>query len=482
MGIVHPVVDLPADPALLGALREIVGPGHVLTGGDCAAYARDWTGCYQGQPLAVVRPADTAETAAVMRLVSQTATPVVPMAGNTGLMGGAHAPGRLIVSVERMHAIREIRADARIAIVEAGVVLAQLREAADAQGLVFPLTFGAQGSCRIGGVLGTNAGGSNVLRYGNARALCLGIEVVLPSGDVLDLMSALLKDNSGYDLRDLFIGAEGTLGIVTAAVLKLATKPRAYATAMVALPALSDALALLNTLQDATAGAVEAFEWMPASYIAAHLAHDPAARAPFAARHDINVMVEIGATAPRDATPDAEGAIPVASHLEEVLAGMIADGRVLDAVVARTEAQRREMWARRELAGELTMHRHPMIATDVAVPLDRVAAFMDRALAALQALDPAADTLPVSHLGDGNVHLTIYPSRADPALADAITERIEAVVQDLGGSFSAEHGVGLGKLASMARRKDPVALKVMRQIKAALDPQGIMNPGKVLPD
>ncbi len=471
-----------ASPELIAALAGIVGDRHVLTGSDCAAHARDWTGAYVAAPLAVVRPADTAQVAAVMALAARTGTPVVPMAGNTGLMGGAHAPGRLIVSVERMTAIREIRADARIAVAEAGVILSQLRAAADAEGLVFPLTFGAQGSCRIGGVLGTNAGGSNVVRYGNTRALCLGIEVVLPSGEVLDLMSELLKDNSGYDLRDLFIGAEGTLGIVTAAVLKLSPKPLAYATAMVALPTLDDALRLLNVLQQATAGAVEAFEWMPASYIDAHLAHDPAARAPFDARHEVNVMVEVGATAARDATPDADGAVPVARLLEDILGEMIEAGTVLDAVVARTEGQRREMWARRELAGELTLGRKPAMLTDIAVPLDRMSAFMDRANAAIHAVDPQADTLPVAHLGDGNVHLTVYPSRDDPALSDAIMERLEDVVLEMRGSFSAEHGIGLGKRRSMARRKDPVALDVMRRIKAALDPQGIMNPGKVLPD
>lgn len=463
-------------------LRGIVGADHVLTGKDCAGYDRDWTGKYHGQPLAVVRPGSTDEVARVMRLAHRTGTSVVPIAGNTGLMGGAIAPGQISLSVERLNRVREVRPGARLAVVEAGVILSQLHEAAEAADLVFPLTFGARGSARIGGVLGTNAGGSNVLRHGNTRQLCLGLEVVLPSGEVLDLMGELMKDNSGYDLRDLFIGAEGTLGIVTAAVVRLAPKPRAYATAMVAVPGLGDALALLNDLQEATGGAVEAFEYMPDHYIEAHLAHDPAARAPFDVNHAHNIMVEVGATAPRDAAPDAEGALPIVGYLEDVLGAMIEDGRVLDAVVARSEAQRREIWERREVAGELSIAHGPGIITDVSVPLDKVETFLDRAYAAVDAADPQAKRLVVSHLGDGNVHLTIWLTDPSEAASEAMLERIEDIVSDLRGSFSAEHGIGLGKRGSMARRKDRAALDVMRRIKAALDPDGIMNPGKVLPE
>ncbi|PZX19625.1 FAD/FMN-containing dehydrogenase [Palleronia aestuarii] len=462
-------------------LRDAIGAKYVLTGDDMAGYDSDWTGKYRFRPLAVARPASTAEVAAVMRAASEAGVGVVPMAGNTGLMGGTHAEGKLALSLERMNAIRAIRPGARIAIVEAGVVLSQLHEAAEAEGLVFPLTFGAKGSARIGGVLGTNAGGSNVLRYGNTRALCLGIEVVLPSGEVLDTMSELLKDNSGYDLRDLFIGSEGTLGVVTAAVLRLHPKPAAYATGMVAVPDLAGGLDLLNRLQRATGGAVEAFEYMPGHYIDAHLAHDKSARPPFEERHEHNIMVEVGATAPRDATPDEAGEVPIVAHLEGVLGEMIEAGRVLDAVVARSEAQRREIWARREAAAELTFAAGPAIIADVSVPLDRVSDFLDRGYAEVSARDPGARFFVVSHLGDGNVHFTVNPSQDTDKLYDAVMEIVEDIVADLGGSFSAEHGIGLGKRASMARRKDKVALGVMRAIKDALDPQGIMNPGKVLP-
>ena len=466
---------------ILDALRDICGPAHVLTGADAAPWAQDWTGSFKGEPLAVVRPASTAEISAVMALAHKTQTPVVPVSGNTGLSGGTHALGQVVLSIDRLRTIREVRPAARTAIVEAGVILSQVHDAVDAHGLVFPVTFGARASALIGGILSTNAGGSNVLRFGNTREQVLGIEVVLPTGEILNLMSELRKDNSGFDLRDLFIGAEGQLGIITAAVLKLQPKPLAYSTAMVALPSLGDALTLLNKLQAVTGGAVEAFEYMPAAYIDAHLVLRPDARAPFDDRYDVNVMVEVGATAQRDAALDDTGAVPIVTLLEETLGEMIESGAVLDAVVARNEAQRREMWSRREDAGPMSVLHHPMMLLDVALPLDRVETFLTQSDAAYHSVDPEGRSVVVSHLGDGNVHITLWPTEAGYAQYDTIVERIEDVVAGLGGSFSAEHGIGLTKRNTMARRKDPVALDVMRQIKAALDPSGIMNPGKVLP-
>jgi len=462
-------------------IGAVVGPGNVLTGAATAAWSVDWTGKYEAVPRAVVRPANTAEVAQIMRIAYETETPVVPVSGNTGLVGGSYAKGALVLSLDRMNAIREIRPADRVAIVDAGVILSNLHAAAAEHDLIFPLTFGARGSAMIGGVLSTNAGGSNVLRYGNTRDLCLGIEVVLADGRVMDLMSALHKDNSGLNLRHLMIGAEGTLGIITAAVLKLKPRPRAYATAMVALPSLPDALTLLNRMQDETGGAVEAFEYMPRSYIDAHLSRIPGARPPFAQSHDVNILIEVGATAPRDATVLSDGSTPVVTQLEETLAAMLNDGTLLDAVVARTEEQRREMWERRESAAEITLWRTPFVDTDIAVPLNKVADFLSLAAARMRELDPGADDFCVSHLGDGNVHYTVYPSRDDPELHDAMREAVETVVQSLGGSFSAEHGIGLSKLGSMRRRKDPVALDVMRSVKTALDPRNILNPGKVLP-
>lgn len=465
----------------LTPLINILGPSNVLTGTDCAPYAEDWVGLYHGQPRAVLRPSDTEQVAAIMRYANETGIPVVPMAGNTGLNGGTHAPDSLVLSLERMNAIRSISVPSRVAVVEAGVILQHLREAAQDQGLLFPLTFGAQGSARIGGCLATNAGGSNVLRYGNARDLCLGLEAVLPTGEVLDLMGALHKDNSGFNLPQLLIGSEGTLGVITAATLKLFPAPLAYATAMVAVSSLSAALDLLNALQEATGGGVEACEYMPGAYIPEHLARFPEARAPFAQPYETMLMIEVGTTSREMATPGENGTTPLGERLETVLGEMLESGAVLDAVVAQSQAQRREMWARREAAGEVMLMKKPVVMTDIAVPLDQLDTFLTNTNARITRLDAGAVPLWVAHLGDGNIHYSVWPSRDDGALKQAMTEIVEEETCALRGSVSAEHGVGISKLATLSRRKSPVALEAMRRIKAALDPNNILNPGKVVP-
>jgi FAD/FMN-containing dehydrogenase len=467
---------------LIAELTEVLGAAHVLTGADRAGHIGDWTGKYTADPVAVVRPASTEQVAACLRLAAKHGVDVVPISGRTGLVGGAMTRGGLMISTERMNRIREIRPEARIAVVEAGVILDNLHQAAEAEGLYFPLWFGARGSAMIGGVLSTNAGGSNVLRYGSTRALCLGLEVVLADGRVLNLMSELHKDNSGYDLRNLFIGAEGTLGIITAAVMKLVPRPKAYATATLAARSLPDALVLLNRLREATGGAVEAFEYMPETYMRRLHEARPDIRQPFTPRQKVNILVEVGAVAPRDAMPNQAGEVPVIALLEDVLAEMLEAGMVLDAEIAQNETQRRAMWERRELAAEVTFDRTPAFDTDIAVPVDKVDVFLQRMAARLPALDPGAEDICVAHLGDGNVHYTVFPTRDDPALYDLVVSAVEDEVEALRGSFSAEHGVGLSKRASMARRKDPVALDVMRSLKAALDPDNRMNPGKILPN
>lgn len=477
----HPFRFAMLSADILSHLSSAVGAANVLAGRDAEGYGRDWTGKYTSVPGVVVRPGSAAEVASVVRIASETGTPVVPAGGRTGLTGATEATGRIMLSLERMNRIREIRPEARIAIAEAGVVLSSLHDAAADHGLAFPLTFGARGSAMIGGCLSTNAGGSNVLRYGSTRGLCLGIEAVMADGRVLNLMSELHKDNSGYDLKDLLIGAEGTLGIVTAAVLRLVPRPVAYASAMVALETLGEALDLLNRLQSETAGGVEAFEYMPASYVARHLEYHSAARPPFDGEWPVNIFVEIASTAPRDAEPGQDGQTPLAARLEGVLAEFIERGIAKDAVVASSEGQRREMWARREAAAEIMLSIHPLVDCDIAVPLDRVQTFLDRMEARLKEFDPGARWIVVAHLGDGNIHYNAYPTRDDPALLDAIRDAVDREAVALGGSFSAEHGIGLSKRASMAALKDPVALDVMRRIKAALDPNGILNPGKVLP-
>ncbi|MDZ4311699.1 MAG: FAD-binding oxidoreductase [Cypionkella sp.] len=467
--------------SLLTDLTAALGASHVITGTDLERYRADWTTHYTADPVAAVRPGSTAEVALVMQIAAKHGVSVVPVSGRTGLVGGAMTTGGLMLSVERLNRIREIKAGARIAVVEAGVVLDRLHEAAEAEGLYFPLWFGARGSAMIGGVLSTNAGGSNVLRYGSTRALCLGLEVVLPDGRVLNLMSQLHKDNSGYDLKNLFIGAEGTLGVITAAVMKLVPRPRAYATATLSARSLPDALVLLNRLQVVSGGLVEAFEYMPETYMRRLAEARPDIRQPFAPRQEVNILVELGSTRPADALVDAEGVLPLAAMLETTLGEMLAEGMVLDAEIAASEAQRRAMWQRRELAAEITVARQPAIDTDICLPVDAVAVFFERIHARLPSLDPGAETLSVAHLGDGNIHFTVFGSDDSAALYDTVVEAVEDEVQALGGSFSAEHGVGLSKLASMRRRKDPLALDVMRSLKAALDPEGRMNPGKVIP-
>ncbi|MGB3554298.1 MAG: FAD-binding oxidoreductase [Jannaschia sp.] len=455
-------------PDPLDRLRDLIGTSHVLTGAETERFARDWTGKWRAEPLAVIRPASTAEVAACVRMAADHDLAIVPVGGNTGLVGGVANRGALMISLERMSAIREIRAEAGIAIVEAGAILSDIHQAVEAQDLTFPLTFGARGSARVGGFLSTNAGGSNVVRYGSTRGLCLGLEVVLADGRILDLMSELRKDNSGYDLRDLFIGAEGTLGIVTAAVLRLLPKPVHHATALAAVSDLPAALRLLRRLQAASDGAVEAFEYMPRTYMDALAAHRPDLRQPFAI-HDHTVMMDMGSLGR-----------PLEAVLEDALAEAVAAGEVLDATIAQNEAQRAHIWEMREVAAEITFTRLPIVDNDIAVPLDRVADFIEGINDRLRVLDPTAETLIVSHLGDGNVHLTVYPAK--DADLDAIREMVEDVTISLGGSISAEHGIGLSKLATMGRRKDPVALDVMRAIKRALDPEDRMNPGKVLPE
>lgn len=471
-------------------LARIVGETHVLTqAADCDRWRIDPTGKYQGQPLAVVRPANTEQVAAIMQLADRTGTPVVPVSGNTGLAGGAYAgsDGRAImISLDRMNRIREIRPQARVAVVEAGVILDSLHRAADEHGLIFPLIFGARGSAMIGGNLSTNAGGSNVLRYGNTRELCLGLEVVTPQGEIIDLMNALYKDNTGYSLKNLYIGAEGTLGIITAAVLRLSPKPLAYATAMVGVRDLPAALTLLQRLNDATSGAVEAYEYMPAAYFDAYALKFPGELPPFDTPQPHAVFVELGATGARDAADAPGGGTVIGAELETQLAAMMEEGLVTDAVIAQSEAQRTQMWERRERAFEVSMAKGIPVGTDISVPLEQVGPFLDAASERLTRDFPAAEALAIAHLGDGNLHYSVWmhPESGDPPSAaewDGVMEMVEDVVQDMRGSFSAEHGIGLSKLGSMSRRKDPVALSVMRRIKAALDPKGIMNPGKVVP-
>ena len=406
---------------LITELSSLV-PGQVLTGNDAARYGRDWMGKHVCQPAAVVRPGSPADVARLLSWTYANGVPVVPVGGNTGLTGATHAPDQVMLSLERLNRIRQIRPEARVAVVEAGVVLDTLHQAADTHALVFPLFFGARGSAMLGGALSTNAGGSNVLRYGSTRALTLGLEVVLPDGRLMDLMVDLHKDNSGYDLEDLFIGAEGTLGVITAAVVKLHPKPAAYATALVAMNSLDPALRLLNRLQQVSGNAVEAFEFMPRDYMQGLATARPDLVPPLGNAHPVTILVEIGATAPDAATPGDDGTVPVVAMLAEVLAELAAEGRISDAAIAASDSQRLKMWALREAAAEVAHGVPNAVANDICLPLDRVSAFLDRADAALRRIDAGASSLVVGHLGDGNLHYTVGASTPDPDLADNITD------------------------------------------------------------
>jgi FAD/FMN-containing dehydrogenase len=467
--------------SIIEELKKVLGDQNVLTGTDKERYSSDWLGQYSFEPLCVVRPASTQEVSKVVRLASTAQINIVPVGGNTGLNGGTHSDNAISISMERMNNIHEIRVNSKIAIVDAGVILANLHNVVNENDLMFPLTFGARGSATIGGVLSTNAGGSNVLKYGNTRDLVLGVEIVLPNGEIMNLMSELHKDNSGYCLRDLVIGAEGTLGIITQAVLKLFPRPKAYATAMVAVNSLDTALSLLNELQDGTGGAVAAYEYMPKRYIQGHMELSSASRRPFKEDYEHLVMVELETTVELFSQCGDDGQVLLSGELERILDRNLDKGLILDAHIAQNEEQRLIMWERREAAAEISLLKTPLINNDIAVPLDKISKFLTIMEKKLPELDPDADVLIVSHLGDGNVHYTVWPSRDDEQHKDKIMEAIENVVLSLGGSFSAEHGIGLSKLSSMERRKDRVALDVMRQIKHAIDPEGIMNPGKVLP-
>ena len=467
--------------SLIDELKKVLGNKHVLTGTDKKRYSSDWLGQYTFEPLCVVRPASTQEVSQIVKLAISFQVKIVPVGGNTGLNGGTHSDNAISISMERMNKIHEIRSSSKIAIVEAGVILTSLHEAASDNNLKFPLTFGARGTATIGGVLSTNAGGSNVLKYGSTRDLVLGVEIVLPNGEIMNLMSELHKDNSGYCLRDLVIGAEGTLGIVTKAVVKLFPKPKAYATAMVAVKNLDGALVLLNELQDGTGGAVAAYEYMPKRYIQGYLELSDAYRKPFEKDYDHLIMVELETTVKLFSQSRADGQVLLSVELERILNENFEKGLILDAHIAQNEEQRLIMWERREAATEISLLKKPLVNNDIAVPLEKVSEFLEIMEKKLPDLDPNADVFIVSHLGDGNVHYGVWPSQDDEQHKEKIMELVEGVVLSLGGSFSAEHGIGLSKLSSMERRKDRVSLDLMRQIKNAIDPEDIMNPGKVLP-
>ena len=481
--------EVSVNESIIEKLSNLIGAKHVLVDdSSCAKYVRDATGEYEGRCMAVVAPASSQEVAEILKLANATRTPVIPFGGNTGVSGGTvpSAEGtELILSLERMNRIRLVCSETETVVAEAGVILEHLQEAIGRHGFEFPLNLGARGSCMIGGNLSTNAGGSNVLRYGNARALCLGIEAVTPQGEILDLMTNLHKDNSGYSLKDLYIGSEGTLGVITAAILKLFPKTKAYATALVGMNNLDAALLLLNQLQADTGRSVEAFEYMPKGYFENLRIRYPDRRSPFKKTYPVCILVEVAAASEKDAVPDDAGNVPVEKRLLDLLSKSMDSGSIEDAHIASNERQRREIWALRDVAFEVSNMRHPLVHNDIALPLNKIKPFIEKMDSILADIAPGAESITVGHLGDGNLHYNIWLDRCavpyDDGLREKVMEAVESEAVDLGGSFSAEHGIGRSKLGTMARRKDRVALSVMKAIKFSLDPNNIMNPGKVIP-
>ncbi len=460
---------------LADRLRAVLGPGGVLTeAADRERYLVEERRQYRGAAAIVVRPRSTAEVAAVVGLCAQAGVAVVPQGGNTGLVGGSvAAAGEVLVSLGRLDRIRELDPVNFTMTVEAGCILAAIQDAADAAGCLFPLSLGAQGTAQIGGNLASNAGGINVLRYGNARDLCLGVEVVLADGRVWNGLRSLHKDNTGYALKHLFIGSEGTLGIITAAVLKLYPRTPDRQVALCALAAVQHAPALLSLARTRGGEALAAFEIMSAEAVAIAVKHGAAN--PVATAAPYYTLIELAGT----------GEARLRATTETVLETALEQGLITDAVLSGSLEQAAGLWDLRERLPEAQKREGGSIKHDVSVPVSKVPLFLQRADAAVRAAIPGARVCAFGHMGDGNIHYNLtQPEGADRAAFLARWDEMNAIVHDivvaLDGSISAEHGIGLLKAGELARYKDPVELDLMRRVRAALDPTGLMNPGKML--
>jgi FAD/FMN-containing dehydrogenase len=463
----------------LARIKEVVGPsGWFDAPADIEPYLTEARRLYRGATRLVVRPASTAEVSEVVRICAAAGMAVIPQGGNTGLVGGGVPPAErdnIVLALGRMNRIRAIDPTNFTMTVEAGCILAHLHEAAAEVDRLFPLSLGAEGSCQIGGNLSTNAGGIAVLRYGNTRELVLGIEVVLPDGRVWDGLRALRKDNTGYDLKQLFIGGEGTLGIITAATVKLFPKPREIETALVALARVEDAMALFAHARAASADQLTAFELIPRAGLDLALAHVPGTIDPLAAPHPWYVLIEMSSS---------QSDSGIRQLLERLLEEALAQALAADAVIAESGAQARQLWHIREAIVEAQLYSGS-IKHDVAVPVSRVAEFVTQASAAVTARLPGIRPIAFGHVGDGNIHFNLtQPEGMDKAAYLArwqeFNDIVHGVVRELGGSISAEHGVGLMKRDEITHYKPAIEIELMRRIKAALDPQGIMNPGKLV--
>jgi len=488
-----PDAALPADPCIPGApvtstildgLREIVGDkGLILDEHDKQPFLTDWRGSLAGRAAAVVRPANTGEVSKVVKLCHDNGAAIVPQGGNTGLMGGATPwPDHtgIVLSLGRMNRVLHVDAVGYAMTVEAGCILQALQETAADHDRFFPLSLGAQGSCMIGGNLSTNAGGVQVLRYGNARNLVLGLEVVLPSGDVWDGLRALKKDNTGYDLKHLFMGAEGTLGIITKAVLKLWPAPKDVCTAWLAIRDVRAAVDILSAAYAASEDNVGSCELMSRACTDMVLRHIPGLQDPLKAETAWYLLLEWSSSRPRQAA-----AAGMSDKMEQFLADQLEAGRVLDAVIAQTEAQSRNMWRIRESVAEASRAEGPGLSFDMSVAVSKIPEFIDKGVKAVRDILPTIRPYPLGHIGDGNLHFSFMgPVGMDrqtlTQYSSAITRVVNDLIASMGGSISAEHGIGIDKIDELAHYRSRTELDIMRTIKRALDPKNIMNPGKIL--
>jgi len=461
------------------ALAQLVGAQYVLTGADASTYETDWRGRYTGRALAVVRPANTEEVAQVVCWCAEHRVPIVPQGGNTGLCAGAtpdDSATALILSLGRLNRVRAVDTDNDTIVVEAGCILQDVQQAAFETGRLFPLSLAAEGSCTIGGNLATNAGGTQVVRYGNARDLTLGLEVVTSDGRILHGLRGLRKDNTGYDLRNLFIGSEGTLGIITAACLKLFAQPAAQCTALLAFASVEDAVAVLSAARQGFGAALTGFELMARNSLQRVVQCFPQQRLPFAQSYPWYALLELS---------DSESAEHARERIETVFDALLQAGSVTDVVIAENIAQSKALWHLRESIPMAERELGKGVKHDVSIPISRMAEFVRTTGAALQARFPGIEQIVFGHLGDGNLHYNVVGGEAlnETQLLDA-QDTIYTIVHDhvhqFDGSISAEHGIGQLKRDILPRYKDAVSLALMRDIKRALDPQSIMNPGKML--
>jgi FAD/FMN-containing dehydrogenase len=478
MSKLEPISELPAERALM-RMADIVGDAHALRDPDQQLpYLRELRGRYDGATALVLRPATTTQVADILSIANDAGIAIVPQGGNTGLVGG-QIPStngtEVVLSLSRLNAVRSVDAAGGTMVVEAGVTLADAQSAAEGAGRLFPLSLPSEGSCQIGGVLATNAGGTGVLAYGNARALTLGLEVVTASGEIWDGLRALKKDNTGYDLRDLFVGSEGTLGIITAATLKLFPRPAETAVALAALPTLEDVATLFRIAETRGAQQLTAFEFMSGLTLELVTRHIQGTRIPLREASPWYVLIELSSTV----IGGAETAMQ--RMLEEAGEKNI----ISDAVLAGSLAQAQSLWKLRESASEAQRHEGGSIKHDVSVPVARIPEFIAAAGTVVEDVCHGARPVVFGHFGDGNVHYNVTQppgmEKADYlALWNDMASAVHDVVASFGGSISAEHGIGQMKRAELARFKLPIEIALMRKIKDALDPNGILNPGKVL--